>query len=63
MKKQTLIDYLGGTPSKAAKMLDYSHKRADNNITRLPDDLTARQITVIIMRMRAKRIPVPKEWL
>lgn len=61
MKKQDLIDYLGGTPSEAAKRLGYSGYRADNNITRLPVKLTPKQCDVIIMRMKANKIRLPQE--
>lgn len=60
--KQDLLDNLGGTYSNVAKKLGYTGFRADNNISRLPDVLTHRQIRVIIMRMKANRIKVPKEW-
>ena len=62
MKKQELIDLLGGTTSKAAKRLGYTGWRADNNVSRLPDTLTERQSRVIIMRLKAKRIKYPNEW-
>lgn len=61
--KQSLLDNLGGTHSKVARKLGYVGNRADNNIIRLPDILTERQANVIIMRMKAKRIPVPKDWV
>lgn len=61
MKKQKLIEYLGGSAQSAAKKLGYTGYRGDNNITRLPDTLTARQCDVIIMRMKANRIKLPPE--
>lgn len=61
--KQKILNYLGGTHSKVARRLGYKGPRADNNIIRLPDILTPRQCDSIILRMKAKRIPVPKEWL
>lgn len=60
--KQQLIEYLGGSAIKAANSLGYKHKRADNNINRLPDVLTDKQSDAIILRMKAKRIKVPHEW-
>lgn len=59
--KQQLIEYLGGTPVLAAKKLGYDGYRGENNIYSLPDVLTARQCRVIVMRMKAARIKVPKE--
>lgn len=47
----------------AACRLGYDTIRPDNNITRLPDVLTKRQLDVIIMRMRAKREKIPAHWL
>ena len=63
MKKQDLITYLGGTAMTAAIRLGYNSTRPDNNIIRLPEVLTKRQADAIIMRMKAKRIKVPPEWL
>ena len=61
--KLELINYLGGSNSSAAKELGYTGYRADNNVSRLPYVLTDRQLGVIIMRMRSRRIKVPTEWL
>ena len=47
----------------AAIRLGYNSTRPDNNIIRLPEVLTKRQADAIIMRMKAKRIKVPPEWL
>lgn len=47
----------------AACRLGYDTIRPDNNITRLPDVLTKRQLDVIIMRLRAKREKIPPRWL
>ena len=62
IKKTSLIKYLGGTAMIAAYRLGYDTIRPDNNITRLPDVLTKRQATVIIMRMKANRIDIPAGW-
>lgn len=59
--KQALIDYLGGNTVLAAKKLGYDGHRGENNIYSLPDVLTTRQCKVIVMRMKAARIKVPKE--
>ena len=61
--RQQLLNYCGGTYANVARKLGYKGPRADNNIRQLPDILTDRQAGVIIMRMKAKRIAVPKEWL
>jgi hypothetical protein len=63
IKKSELIKYLGGTAMNAACQLGYDVIRPDNNITRLPDILTKRQQGVILMRMKANRIPIPDKWL
>ena len=60
--KQNLLDYLGGTYSNVARKLGYVGIRGDNNISRLPDVLTDRQLGVIKMRMLAKRIKIPNHW-
>jgi hypothetical protein len=60
--KQQLIEHIGGSYSEIAKKLGYKHRRADNNIARLPDLLTERQQDAIMFRMRAKRIKIPVEW-
>lgn len=60
--KQDLLNHLGGTYSNVARKLGYIGFRADNNISRLPDILTDRQIKVVILRMKARRIKVPKGW-
>jgi hypothetical protein len=59
MKKESLINLLGGTADKAAKRLGYAHR---NSIQRFGETLTERQVKDITMRMRAKRIKIPKEW-
>jgi len=59
MNKKTLIEYLGGTCEKAALRLGYTHR---NNVQRLANPLTARQVQTITMRMKAKRIKIPSEW-
>ena len=59
MKKQDLINLLGGTAEKAAKRLDYAHR---NSVQRFDDELTDRQNADIIRRLRAKRIKYPAEW-
>lgn len=61
--KQDLLNRLGGTYTNVAHNLGYTGFRPDNNISRLPDVLTDRQAGVIRMRMKAKRIKIPKEWL
>ena len=61
--KQDLLNHLGGTYTNVARKLGYAHVRADNNISRLPGVLTERQLAVIIMRMRARRIKVPAHWI
>lgn len=58
MNKKPLIEYLGGTAEKAAFKLGYTHR---NNIQRLSDPLTPRQVQTITMRMKAKRIKIPKD--
>lgn len=63
IKKSELIEYLGGTSVRAAHSLGYTCYRAENNINRLPDVLTERQVNLVIMRMKAKRIKVPVHWL
>ena len=63
IKKSELIEYLGGSAMNAGCRLGYDHIRPDNNIIRLPDVLTKRQAGVIIMRMRANNIPIPRKWL
>jgi len=60
MKKQDLIDLLGGTAVKAANRLGYAHR---NSVQRLDAELTDRQVKDIIMRLRAKRIKFPAEWV
>jgi len=60
--KQDLLNNLGGTYSNVARKLGYVGNRADNNISRLPDILTDRQIAVIFMRMKAARIKIPNAW-
>lgn len=61
--KQDLLNNLGGTYSNVARKLGYVGIRADNNISRLPDVLTDRQLDVIFMRMKANRIKIPPHWL
>lgn len=61
--KQDLLNNLGGTYSNVARKLGYTGFRADNNISRLPSVLTEKQVAVILMRMRARRIKVPAGWL
>lgn len=63
IKKAELIKLLGGSSVTVASRLGYEGIRADNNISRLPDVLTKRQASVVIMRMKAKRIAVPAGWL
>jgi hypothetical protein len=60
--KQQILNHMGGTCSNVARKLGYAGPRADNNISRLPDVLTDKQISAIVMRMRAKRIKVPEYW-
>lgn len=60
MRKQELIDYLGGTADSAAKKLDFAHR---NSIQRYKDELTPRQCTDVIRRMKAKRIKIPVVWV
>lgn len=62
IKKSELIEYLGGTAMSAGCMLGYDCIRPDNNITRLPTVLTKRQAGVIIMRMKAAGIRIPRKW-
>jgi hypothetical protein len=61
--KQELIKTLCGkakpTAKNAAERLGYTHR---NNIQRLSDPLTKRQCETITMRMKAKRIAIPKDW-
>jgi len=57
MNKFKLIAHLGGNCAKAASRLGYTHR---NNIQRLSNPLTDRQVKTIVMRMKAKRIPIPK---
>ena len=59
MKKTDLIDLLGGTAEKAAKTLGYAHR---NSVQRFPFILTARQISVVELRMRAAGIKLPTTW-
>jgi len=59
--KDKLIAYFG-TAQIAAEQLGYGAVRGDNNITRLPDVLTKRQASAILMRMRAANIKIPKGW-
>lgn len=47
------------TMDNAAKKLGYTHR---NNIQRLSNPLTPRQVKTIIMRMRAYSVPIPNEW-
>jgi hypothetical protein len=61
--KNDLLSHLGGTYSNCARKLGYSGPRADNNISRLPEVLTDRQAAAIMLRMKAKRIKIPPEWL
>jgi hypothetical protein len=63
MNKRKLIEYLGGTCEKAAHRLGYASDNARNNIQRLSDPLTDRQVQTIIMRMKAKRIKIPESLL
>ncbi len=60
MKKQDLINLLGGNAEKASKRLGYAHK---NSVLRLSDPLTDRQVKDMVMRMKAKRIKFPREWI
>lgn len=59
MNKKDLIELLGGTAEKAAAKLEYSHR---NSVQRFPRELTSRQVAVVLLRMRAVRIPIPKSW-
>ena len=61
--KNDLLNYLGGTNINCARKLGYTGTRADNNINRLPDILTKRQLDAIIVRMKVKRIKVPPHWV
>lgn len=61
--KDMLHKLLGKSNADVAKRLGYTGYRADNNISRLPAILTNRQARVIIMRMRAENIKVPKSWM
>ena len=58
MKKQELIDLLGNAPEIARK-LEFKHR---NIVYGWPDELSARQSQGVIFRLKAKRIPFPKEW-
>jgi len=58
MKKQTIIDYLGNAPD-IAKRLDYAHR---NVVYGWPDVLTDRIYADIRRRMKANRIPIPRNW-
>jgi hypothetical protein len=60
MKKYDLVKYLGGNVIKAAEKLGYIHR---NSIYQLPETLTDRQAKCVMMRMKAKRIKIPPEWL
>lgn len=62
MNKRKLIEYLGGTCEKAAYKLGYASDNARNNIQRLSNPLTKRQVQTITMRMKANRIKIPKDW-
>lgn len=62
MDKKKLIDYLGGSCAKAANRLGYVSANARNNIQRLSNPLTPRQVQTITMRMKANRIKIPAEW-
>ena len=59
MNKKDLIELLGGTAERAATKLGYSHR---NSIQRFPDVLTDSQVNVVLLRMRAVRIPIPQNW-
>jgi len=65
MKKADLIKHLtadGVSLRQAAKKLGWAGERADNAIWYLPEELTDKQSANIIRRMKAARIPIPKEW-
>lgn len=57
--KANIIAYVGEAP-EIKKKLDYEHR---NVVYGWKDELTVRQSKDVIRRMKAKRIPVPKEWL
>jgi len=59
MKKQDLIDLLGKAPT-LAKKLNFKHR---NIVYGWSEELTERQSANVIMRMKANRIKIPKEWL
>lgn len=58
MRKQTVIDYLGNAPEIARK-LEYAHR---NVVYGWPDILTDRVYSDVKRRMKAKRIPIPRDW-
>lgn len=59
MKKSEIIELIGNAP-EIAKRLEYAHR---NVVYGWPDELSKRQAADVVRRMKAKRIPVPKEWL
>ena len=63
--KQQIKTYFADANGKhgavnAANKLDYSDR---NSINCLPDVLSQSQARNIIRRMKAARLPIPKEWL
>lgn len=58
MKKQMILSYLGNAPEIARK-LDYAHR---NVVYGWPDILTERIYADVKRRMKAARIPIPKNW-
>lgn len=58
MKKQQLIEMFGNAPA-IAKRLGLKHR---NVVYGWPDELTDRQSENVIIRMKAHRIPIPKDW-
>lgn len=59
MKKSEIIHVIGNAP-EIAKRLEYAHR---NVVYGWPEELSERQSSDVIRRMKAKRIPVPKDWL
>ena len=60
MDKNIVIDYLGGSPKRAAVALGYKSTQIVYNWPKLISDTL---LAAIVLRMKAKRIAVPDGWM